>query len=775
MRAFPCLLLAASAACGADALPHGAIAEGIMAPLGDPLPAATAEQRATFERGRSVALRRFDRRDGLGPAFNVTFCAACHERPVAGGSAGLYRNFFLTGRRTPDGAFFPGTSAGMSGGVLRMYFYGSEEPARPRVPDTTTIITQRNPIAIFGTGLIAEIEEDEILGRADPEDEDGDGISGRANFERGFVGRFGRKAQTASVEGFIRGPLFNHLGITTSPLTDAQRALLPVDSSSRRTSQAASGLRAAQAAVADEALTDQDPSPDPELGGDDLFDLISFAMLLAIAPVEPSSDASERGRQTFDRVGCGDCHTPRLNSPRGPLPIYSDLLIHDLGPELADGIEQGLASGSEFRTQPLWGVSSVGPYLHDGRAETLEEAIRQHGGEASASRDHLLGLGDAAVGDVVEFLGSLGGRDRATPGLLPPNAPIPAPGEWGGPRAALEGAELERFALGRGLFDKDFGYQSGAGAPRFNGDSCRACHFDPVIGGAGPRDVNVMRHGILGGSGEFIAPTVGTILHKETRLPGIANVPQKECDLFEPRQTPHLFGLGLIEAIPAAEILSRADPEDQRAPDGISGRPAWTDDGRLGRFGWKAQVPSIAEFVRDAMSAEIGLTVEPQEGLTFGRLHDDDPIPDPELSRQDAELVADFLRSLAPPPRAPAADAGRADRGAELFAEIGCAACHTPALASAAGDVHLYSDLLLHQILPPGGPGIEDGTAAMGELRTAPLWGLRATAPYWHTGEADTVPEAIELHDGEARATRERYRSLSDPDRGSLLLFLETL
>lgn len=765
--------------CGSSDYFHGDFAEGITGKLGEPMPKATAEQQATFQRGLEVAKRRFDLVDGLGPSFNVTFCAACHERPVIGGKAGLYRNFFLTGFLGPDGTFFPGTSAGRSGGVLRMYHYGDELPSRPPVPETTTIIAQRNPIPMFGTGLIAEIPEDVILEHQDPDDEDGDGVSGRANFERGFVGRFGRKAQTASVEGFIRGPLFNHAGITTDTLSDEQRARLPVDSSSRRTSQAAGltarALSPAQAAVIDEVLTDEDQAPDPELSSQALFDLISFSMLLAIAEPEKISDEAERGGELFDEVGCAACHVPRLEGPSGPLPIYSDLLLHDLGPDLADGIQQGLATGAEFRTQPLWNLAAVSPYLHDGRAATVEEAIRWHGGEASGARDRLLALGPAAMADLVVFLRSLGGADQETPGLLPPGAAVLPAGELGGPVAGLDPLGLERFRLGRELFDRDFSLSEGLGAPRFNGDSCRACHFDPILGGAGPRDVNVMRHGIVGANGGFVPPASGTILHKETRLLGNATIAQKEATIFEHRQTPPLFGLGLMAQIPEAEILARADPEDRRSPDGISGRAAYTDDGRFSRFGWKAQVPTIAEFVRDAVSAELGLTVERQEGLTFGRLHDDDDVADPELSRPDAETLAFYLENLGPPPRSRPEDPAAATRGEQLFDELGCAACHVPELPSPAGPVRLYSDLLLHEILPADQLGIEDGTASMREFRTTPLWGLVASRPYWHTGEADTIHEAIELHDGEAAASRDRHRASSAADQAALRHFLESL
>lgn len=775
LELFVPLLLGALVGCP-EPSDHGPIAEGVFGPLGSVVPYATAEQQETFDRGREVAERRFDLADGLGPAFNVTFCGACHEKPVTGGSAGLYRNFFLSGVRTPGGVFFQGESAGMAGGVIRMYHYGDAEPARPVVPEETNVFAQRNAIPFFGVGLLAELDGEEILKRADPDDADGDGISGRANFEMGFVGRFGRKSQTASIEGFIRGPLFNHLGITTNPLTDEQRARLPVDSSSRVTDSgtARSALRTAQAAVGDERLEDDDGAPDPELSTEDLFDLVSFSMLLAAPRIEPLSEKARRGVERFDEARCGDCHTPRLESPRGPLPVYSDLLLHDMGASLADGIVQKEASGSEFRTQPLWGLAAVGPYLHDGRAETIEDAILMHDGEGRASRLLFEAMGRTERDELIEFLLSLGGRDQASEGLLPTGEPVPEVGAYGGPSRTLTSEEQERFANGRRLFDREYGNRSGIGGPRFNGDSCRACHFDPVIGGAGPRGVNVMRHGILNQDGDFALPAVGTILHKETTLTNHGNVPQAEANVFEPRQTPHLFGLGLIDQIPVETILANADPDDADQ-DGISGRPSWTDDGRLGRFGWKAQVPSVREFVRDALSAELGLTLPYVEDLTFGRLQDNDDVPDPEIDLKEVEELTFYLETLAPPPKKNPIDPAHVARGEQLFTEVGCASCHRPTLAGPDGPVPLYSDLLLHEILPPGSAGIEEASASMRELRTPPLWGLSETAPYFHDGAADTLEQAIDFHDGEAVQVRTAFSALIAEDRAALLAFLETL
>ncbi|MEQ1501800.1 MAG: di-heme oxidoredictase family protein [Myxococcota bacterium] len=748
---------------------HGPIAEGIYATLGEPVPYATPDQLATFARGKEFAIRRFDRADGLGPAFNVTFCAACHEKPVVGGGAGLYRNFFLAGHQTVDGVFLFDESAGNPSGVVRMYAYG-DEASRPDVPDTATIVAQRNPIAFFGVGLLAEIEADEILSREDPDDTDGDGVSGHANWDRGFVGRFGMKSQTVSIEGFIRGPLMNHLGVTSNPLTDEQRALLPIDSSGSEPDQSTTALRHwMQAAAPDGPLVDDDGVTDPELSGDDLFDVVSMSMLMAPPEPEPFDEVHLAGRRAFDAAGCDRCHTPRMQSPRGPLPLYSDLLVHDMGPDLADGIVMKEASGSEFRSAPLWGVIATPPYLHDGRAATLDDAIRLHGGEAEGARDRYEAMTDAQRESILGFLGSLGGASQVSSGLIPPGTPVAPVGTLGGPDHALDAEEAAQFLAGRDQFDREFAESDGVGGPRFNGDSCRACHFEPVVGGAGPRDVNVMRHGIVGADGRFVVPSVGTILHKQTALRGNPVRAQPEASIFEHRQTPHLFGLGAIEAIPDDVILANADPDDLDG-DGITGQPSWTDGGRLGRFGWKAQVPTIDEFVRDAVGAELGMTLPYQDGLTFGALFDNDDVPDPEYTLDDAAKLAFYLRTLAGPARIPSDDPA-VDDGAEVFEAVGCARCHLPSLDG----VPLYSDLLLHAVLAPDAVGVEDASAEMTEFRTAPLWGLSQTAPYLHSGEADTLDQAIRQHDGEAAEIRDRYRELSDLDRDALLAFLGTL
>ncbi|MEZ4225524.1 MAG: di-heme oxidoredictase family protein [Polyangiaceae bacterium] len=751
--------------------PAASLAKDIYAPLGDVLPSASAEQKDTFERGLAVQLRRFDPSTGLGPDFNVTACGHCHEKPVPGGGAGRYRNFLLQGQTLPDGSF---QSTGQNG--IQDQYTLATIGRLPDDPDTN-VRALRNPIPFFGAGLIAEISGEEILKRADPDDRDGDGISGRPNYDRGFVGRFGRKSQTVSIEGFIRGPLFNHVGLTSDPLPDSLKAKLPVPSASApapggTTSNGNVGtVQQAQAAAPAEPTVDDDGVPDPELPQQDLFDLVSFSMLLAAPQPEAPSEQTERGKVHFDDAGCAKCHAPTLESKRGLIPLYSDLLLHDMGKERADGIRMGEATGSEFRTQPLWGVGAVAPYLHDGAADTLDEAIRLHGGEGEAARDAYLAMDADERGDLIAFLESLGGASQRSEGLLPPDAPVPDVGEYGGPGRKLSVAEMAKFEVGRRVFDREFTVAQGVGL-NFNGDSCRACHFDPVIGGAGPSDVDVTRQGIIDGQGMFQEPATGTMAHHQS-LKAVRPDLDPSSNFFELRQTPPIFGFGLIDRIADATIIALEDPNDSDG-DGIRGIAHVLPDGRVGRLGWKANVPSLAEFARDGLSNELGLSVPPQPPLTFGNGTDKDDAPDPEIAVSDVEALVFFMQQLAPPPRQKETLQVLAGEG--IFTQVDCAKCHVPELETTdAVKVPLYSDLLLHEVLPAGAPGIATGKASQLAFRTSPLWGLSKTAPYMHNGRAFTIADAIKAHEGEAKTSRDKFLALSAEDRDALIAFLESL
>ena len=183
----------------------------------------------------------------------------------------------------------------------------------------------------------------------------------------------------------------------------------------------------------------------------------------------------------------------------------------------------------------------------------------------------------------------------------------------------------------------------------------------------------------------------------------------------------------------------------------------------------------MREFVRDALSGELGITVPDEPGSTFGVSSDDDAIADPEIDSDSIDALTGFITLLGPPPRTHANEALE-DEGEDVFERIGCGGCHVSTLLSSDGvEVRAYTDLLLHDIASPDEPGIVEGEAGIHDFRTAPLWGLAESAPYFHDGRADTIDVAIEAHAGEAASTRTRYRGLSPEDREALLAFLRSL
>jgi len=333
-----------------------------------------------------------------------------------------------------------------------------------------------------------------------------------------------------------------------------------------------------------------------------------------------------------------------------------------------------------------------------------------------------------------------------------------------------------RFAEGHRLFDKPFHRSEGLGVPEMNADSCRACHQDPVIGGAGGLELNVSRYGHEAG-GVFSNVPGGQGLSKlyppyvegrEEHDPGTANV-------FEQRQTPSVLGDGLIDGISDSTILANEDPTDANL-DGIFGvARILTVDGQpeVGRFGWKGQIPRLADFVRDAMGGELGITT-PDDGRGFAFLSDADNVSDPEIPERDVTLLAYFLSNLPAPERKGGTDPGIA-AGETVFGSVGCATCHIPSLAGADGPVDLYSNLLLHNVMPPGYRGMSEPGAEMGFFQTPPLWGISDTAPYMHDGRASNLEAAILAHDGEAAGVIADYQLLTLQEQSDLLLFLEDL
>lgn len=330
---------------------------------------------------------------------------------------------------------------------------------------------------------------------------------------------------------------------------------------------------------------------------------------------------------------------------------------------------------------------------------------------------------------------------------------------------------------GRELFDRPFHRSGGLGSPEMNANSCRACHSDPEMGGAGPLELNVSRFARdNNGAGPYENLPTGQALSK-LRPPFV--VGREECppeaDVFEQRQTPSLFGNGLIDSIPGFVIRANEDPNDIDQ-DGIRGVARLVEVNgvtEVGRFGWKAQLPRLRDFVNDAFFQEMGITT-PDDGRGFSFPTDNDPMPDPELSAAEVDDVHTFLSQLPAPARAGSTDP-RVDRGLEVFYEVGCFKCHRPVLQGTGGPVPLYSDLLLHNVMPVGFRGMSEEGAGVGLYRTPPLWGIRHTAPYMHDGRAETLPEAIAHHDGEALGVRQAYEALTPADQQALILFLEDL
>lgn len=265
------------------------------------------------------------------------------------------------------------------------------------------------------------------------------------------------------------------------------------------------------------------------------------------------------------------------------------------------------------------------------------------------------------------------------------------------------------------------------------------------------------------------------------------------------RNATPLFGAGLIDAIPDEAIEAAARRRFAGWPQ-VRGRIGRLVDGRIGRFGWKAQAATLEEFVLTALTVELGLEVP-------GRGQASDPripaiaAPGLDMNQEDCDALVAYVRSL-PAPCVAAADpdkpreAQQVKSGGIVFKAIGCAACHLPRLGDVEG---MYSDLLLHDMSPQLGDTSRYGAFAAAaaappdavrgrkprvrftvdvqvqEWRTPPLWGLRDSGPYLHDGRAETVVQAIRSHGGEAAASAQRYAQVSARERSQLEAFLLSL
>lgn len=423
----------------------------------------TFEEESTFKVGNGIFRKVWvsspsstQASDGLGPLFNARACQSCHLKDGRGrppeGAADATSMFLRLAREAgtaeesaarasrnalnfPDPVYgtqlqdlaVPGlkaegrmkityreTPVTLGDGTvvsLREPRYEVTDLAYgPLAPDTT--ISPRITPQMIGLGLVEQIHPADILALADPEDRDGDGISGRPNIVREtperphVLGRFGWKAQTASIRQQTADAFAGDIGISTPEVprpwgdcTKAQPRCLTMPT----------GIQP--------RLGDAEAPPP-------VMDLVTFYSQNLAVPArrDIAKPGVLAGKKLFYEAGCTACHTPKFVTRRDApnkahafqlIWPYSDFLLHDMGEGLADGQAVGEAAGGEWRTPPLWGiglthtVSGHTFFLHDGRARNLTEAILWHGGEAQKSRDAFAGMPAEERENLIKFLESL--------------------------------------------------------------------------------------------------------------------------------------------------------------------------------------------------------------------------------------------------------------------------------------------------------------------------------------------------------------------------------
>lgn len=404
-------------------------------------------ERRTFEVGDSffeqnwvTAPASTDARDGLGPTFNALSCSSCHvldgrgkpPEDVDDPERGLLIRLSIPGT-TDQGAPLGDPNYGNQlqdraingvlpeGRVLVTYVeidgtYADGEPYTLLMPmyqfaalafgemSEDVMTSPRIAPAVIGMGLLEAIAEEDILAQADPDDEDGDGISGRANMvwdiERSetVLGRFGWKANEPTIKQQSLGAFAGDIGITSSHHMEENCPPVQVECSAAPNGGA------------------------PEMPDARAERLVFYTQTLAVPAMRNIEESEVRkGAEMFLKAGCAACHTPSYTTGDHEIEAlsdqvifpYTDLLLHDMGEELADGRPDFLATGNEWRTPPLWGIGLVERvnghtrFLHDGRARNLAEAILWHGGEAEESRDAFSDMSKEERDALIEFLKSL--------------------------------------------------------------------------------------------------------------------------------------------------------------------------------------------------------------------------------------------------------------------------------------------------------------------------------------------------------------------------------
>lgn len=394
-----------------------------------------------FEQNWVTAPASTEARDGLGPTFNALSCSSCHTldgraRPPENADdpeRGLLFRLSVPGVDAVTGGPLPDPNYGgqlqdrailsvPAEGRFRISYdridgtYGDGEPYQllaPRYSLTNlafgplhpeAMLSPRIAPAVFGAGLLEAIPEGDILAQADPDDADGDGISGRLNMvwdvrrRATALGRFGWKANVPTVEQQVAGAFHGDIGITS--------ALFPGEN--------------CPAAQGD--CRDAPNGGAPEIPEERLGKVVFYNQTLAVPAMRDVDDPEvRRGAELFLQAGCAACHTPHYTTGDHPVEAlsgqailpYTDLLLHDMGAGLADGRPDFRAGGREWRTPPLWGIGLVDNvnghtrFLHDGRARSIAEAILWHDGEGLAAREAFRNMSRVEREAVLRFLESL--------------------------------------------------------------------------------------------------------------------------------------------------------------------------------------------------------------------------------------------------------------------------------------------------------------------------------------------------------------------------------
>jgi CxxC motif-containing protein (DUF1111 family) len=375
------------------------LARGQQLPVkpGDPLPGITPVEFTEFRLGLDDFTEVETPEDGLGPAFNGTSCAVCHNVPAIGGTGLILET--RAAYRDPSGQF---RALNAAGDTLMHLFSVPTHACQPVLPEEANVVAHRQAIPLFGAGLVEAIADDTLRGLEDPFDRNGDGVRGRAAIvvdlasgER-RVGRFGWKAQHATLLSFAADAYRNEMGITNDLLRQEYAY-----------------------EVGDDRLRRCDPIPEvedrrnPLTGKRGIDNFEAFMRLLAPIARGPIDETVRDGERIFGAIGCAACHVPALTTApssnplfnRRPVPLFSDLLLHDVG--TGDGIPQASAKPEEIRTPALWGLRLRRPLLHDGSAATIEDAILRHQQEGELARRGFLQLSPEDRARLRAFLLSL--------------------------------------------------------------------------------------------------------------------------------------------------------------------------------------------------------------------------------------------------------------------------------------------------------------------------------------------------------------------------------